>query len=155
MSKTKEIISIEHTLKDVLRNLSDQDIQEITGKSKSYIYKCADPDDYDRHIHFKDVIALEHAMNQLFQKTPFSNFLKDHLTTTASPVKPGSEHEVLSEVMGIGGRVGDLMDSIHDSMDEKSSGGSKIVPHEKELIYQEIQKIDDQLSKIKSVLKSL
>tara|TARA_E500000178_G_scaffold344927_1_gene393939 strand:+ start:539 stop:1006 length:468 start_codon:yes stop_codon:yes gene_type:complete len=155
MSKTKEIISIEHTLKDVLRNLSDQDIQEITGKSKSYIYKCADPDDHDRHIHFKDVIALEHAMNQLFQKTPFSNFLKDHLTTTASPVKPGSEHEVLSEVMGIGGRVGDLMDSIHDSMDEKSSGGSKIVPHEKELIYQEIQKIDDQLSKIKSVLKSL
>ena len=155
MSKTKEIISIEHTLKDVLRNLSDQDIQEITGKSKSYIYKCADPDDHDRHIHFKDVIALEHAMNQFFQKTPFSNFLKDHLTTTASPVKPGSEHEVLSEVMGIGGRVGDLMDSIHDSMDEKSSGGSKIVPHEKELIYQEIQKIDDQLSKIKSVLKSL
>ncbi|MDA8694764.1 hypothetical protein N9M32_01305 [Alphaproteobacteria bacterium] len=155
MSKTKEIISIEYTLKDVLRNLSDQDIQEITGKSKSYIYKCADPDDHDRHIHFKDVIALEHAMNQFFQKTPFSNFLKDHLTTTASPVKPGSEHEVLSEVMGIGGRVGDLMDSIHDSMDEKSSGGSKIVPHEKELIYQEIQKIDDQLSKIKSVLKSL
>ena len=155
MSKTKEIISIEHTLKDVLRSLSDQDIQEITGKSKSYIYKCADPDDHDRHIHFKDVIALEHAMNELFQKTPFSNFLKDHLTTTASPVKPGSEHEVLSEVMGIGGRVGDLMDSIHDSMDEKSSGGSKIVPHEKELIYQEIQKIDDQLSKIKSVLKSL
>lgn len=155
MSKTKEIISIEHTLKDVLRNLSDQDIQEVTGKSKSYIYKCADPDDHDRHIHFKDVIALEHAMNQFFQKTPFSNFLKDHLTTTASPVKPGSEHEVLSEVMGIGGRVGDLMDSIHDSMDEKSSGGSKIVPHEKELIYQEIQKIDDQLSKIKSVLKSL
>jgi hypothetical protein len=155
MSKTKEIISIEHTLKDVLKNLSDQDIQEITGKSKSYIYKCADPDDHDRHIHFKDVIALEYAMNQLFQKTPFSNFLKDHLTTTAIPVKPGSEHEVLSEVMGIGGRVGDLMDSIHDSMDEKSSGGSKIVPHEKELIYQEIQKIDDQLSKIKSVLKSL
>ena len=130
-------------------------MQEITGKSKSYIYKCADPDDHDRHIHFKDVIALEYAMNQLFQKTPFSNFLKDHLTTTAIPVKPGSEHEVLSEVMGIGGRVGDLMDSIHDSMDEKSSGGSKIVPHEKELIYQEIQKIDDQLSKIKSVLKSL
>ena len=154
MSKTKEIISIEHTLKDVLKNLSDQDIQQITGKSKSYIYKCADPDDHDRHIHFKDVIALEHSMHQLFQKTPFSNFLKDHLATV-EPEKPGSEHEVLSEVIGIGGRVGDLMDSIHDSMDEKSSGGSKIVPHEKELIYQEIQKIDDQLSKIKSVLKSL
>ena len=52
MSKTKEIITIEHTLKEVLKNLSDQDIQDITGKSKSYIYKCADPDDSDRNIQF-------------------------------------------------------------------------------------------------------
>ena len=154
MSKTKKIISIEHTLKEVLKNLSDQDIQEVTGKSKSYIYKCADPDDQDRHIHFRDVIALECAMNSIHNKTPFTNFLKDHLTT-AEQDKQGSEHEVLAEVIRIGGRVGDLMDSIHDSMDEKSSGGSKIVPHEKELIYQEIQKIDDQLAKIKSVLKSI
>lgn len=154
MSKTKEIISIEHTLKDVLKNLSDQDIQQITGKSKSYIYKCADPDDHDRHIHFKDVVVLEQLMYQLYKKTPFSSFLKDHLTTFNSEKKV-SEQDVLSEVIGMGGRIGDLMDSIHDSMDENSSGGSKIVPHEKELIYKEIQKIDDQLSKIKGVLKSL
>ena len=56
---------------------------------------------------------------------------------------------------GVGGRVGDLMDSVQKSMDEKSSGGKKIVPHEKEDIYKDIQEIDDQLSKIKSVLKSL
>ena len=154
MSKTKEIISIEHTLKDVLKNLSDQDIQEITGKSKSYIYKCADPDDQDRHIHFKDVVALEHAMQRFFQKTPFSQFLKDTLATPQIE-KPRNEHEVLSEVIGIGGRVGDLNDSILESMDEKSSGGTKIVPSEKEQIYQVIQKIDEKLSKIKSVLKSV
>jgi hypothetical protein len=77
MSKTKEIITIEHTLKDVLKNLSDQDIQEITGKSKSYIYKCADPDDHERNIQFRTVILLEHAMQKIYQKTPFSNFLKD------------------------------------------------------------------------------
>ena len=154
MSKTKEIISIEHTLQEVLKNLSDQDIQEITGNSKSYIYKCADPDDHDRHIHFKDVVSLEHAMQRFYQKTPFSQFLKDSLNTPLTE-KPRTEHEVLSEVMGIGGRVGDLNDSILESMDEKSSGGTKIVPSEKEQIYQVIQKIDDQLSKIKSVLKSV
>ena len=121
MSKTKEIISIEHTLKDVLKSLSDQDIQDITGKSKSYIYKCADPDDHDRHIHFRDVVALEHAMQRFFQKTPFSQLLKDQLTIPQLD-KPVSEHEIQSEVIGIGGRVGDLMDSIHASMDEKSSG---------------------------------
>ncbi len=154
MSKTKEIISIEHTLQEVLKKLSDQDIQEITGKSKSYIYKCADPDDHDRHIHFKDVVALEHAMQRFFQRTPFSIFLKDSLATPLIE-KPRSEHEVLSEVIGIGGRVGDLNDSILDSMDEKSSGGTKIVPSEKEQIYHVIQQIDDKLSKIKNVLKSV
>ena len=103
MSKTKEIISIEHTLKEVLKSLSDQDIQDITGKSKSYIYKCADPDDHDRHIHFKDVVALEHAMQSFFQKTPFSQFLKDQLTIPQLD-KPASEHKIQSEVIGIGGR---------------------------------------------------
>ncbi len=154
MSKTKEIITIEHTLKEVLKNLSNQDIQDITGKSKSYIYKCADPDDSDRNIQFRTVIRLEHAMHKIYQKTPFSNFLKDYLAT-AQPEKPASESEVQSEILAIGGRLGDLMDAVRESMDEKSSGGSKIVPHEKEKIYQDIQKLDDQLSKIKSVLKSL
>ena len=123
MSKTKEIITIEHTLKEVLKNLSDQDIQDITGKSKSYIYKCADPDDSDRNIQFRTVIRLEHAMHKIYQKTPFSNFLKDYLAT-AQPEKPASESEVQSEILAIGGRLGDLMDAVRESMDEKSSGGS-------------------------------
>ena len=74
MSKTKEIITIEHTLNEVLKNLSDQDIQDITGKSKSYIYKCADPDDSDRNIQFRTVIRLEHAMHKIYQKTPLAIF---------------------------------------------------------------------------------
>ena len=126
MSKTKEIITIEHTLKEVLKNLSDQDIQDITGKSKSYIYKCADPDDHDRKIHFQTVILLEHAMQTIYQKTPFSNFLKDYLAT-AKPEKPASESEVQSEILAIGGRLGDLMDAVRAATDEKSSGGAKIV----------------------------
>ena len=121
MSKTKEIITIEHTLKEVLKNLSDQDIQDITGKSKSYIYKCADPDDTDRNIQFRTVIRLEYAMHKIYQKTPFSNFLKDYLAT-AQPEKPASESEVQSEILAIGGRLGDLMDAVRESMDEKSSG---------------------------------
>ena len=140
-------------MKEVLKNLSDQDINEITGKSKSYIYKCADPDDHERHIHFKDVIALERAMQPLFQKTPVLQFFKDYISLPQIE-KPHTQNDVKSEVISLGGRLGDLMDSINESMDEKSSGGSKIVPHEKEAIYKEIQKIDEKLSKIKSVLKS-
>ena len=63
--------------------------------------------------------------------------------------------EFLPEVIAIGGKVGDLMNRIKMSLDEKSQGGSKIVPKEKELIFEEINKIDDQLDKIKMLLKEI
>ena len=47
------------------------------------------------------------------------------------------------------------MNRIKMSLDEKSHGGSKIVPKEKELIFEEINKIDDQLDKIKMLLKEI
>ena len=47
------------------------------------------------------------------------------------------------------------MNRIKMSLDEKSQGGSKIVPKEKELIFEEINKIDDQLDKIKMLLKEI
>ena len=153
MTKTKEIISIEYSLKEVLSNLSDQDIKEIIGKTKSYLYKCADPDNDVHHIHFKDVLELEKAMIHLKNKTPFSNLFRDYIAVRHEEVS--NPKEILSEVVGIGGRMGDLMDSIRESQDEKRSGGGTIVPHEKEIIYNEIQKLDEQLMKIKSILKSI
>ena len=47
------------------------------------------------------------------------------------------------------------MNRIKLSLEEKSLGGSKIVPKEKELIFEEINKIDDQLDKIKTLLKDI
>ena len=151
MTKTKTIITIEHTLKEILHKLSEDDIKSITGKSKSYIYKCADPDDKDRNIHFKHVLDLEKSMLKYHGKTPVSNLLKDYIAVEEKAVSP--VQNISHEVMSIGGRMGDLMDSINESTDEKSSGGTKIVPHEKEKIYDEIQKLDEQLVKIKSILK--
>ena len=68
MTKTKNIISIEYSLKEILSNLSDEDIKNIIGKSKSYLYKCADPDNDVHHIHFKDVLDLEKAMIKFKKK---------------------------------------------------------------------------------------
>ncbi|MAV83170.1 MAG: hypothetical protein CMI90_06890 [Pelagibacteraceae bacterium] len=153
MTKTKQIISIEYSLKEILSNLSDEDIKDIIGKTKSYLYKCADPDNDVHHIHFKDVLELEKAMIKFKNKTPFSNLFKDYISVNEDNVK--DQKDILNEVVNLGGRLGDLMDQVRISQDEKSSGGVKIVPHEKENIYNEIQKVDNELIKIKSKLKSM
>lgn len=153
MTKTKEIVSIEYSLKDILTHLSDPDIKNIIGKTKSYLYKCADPDNDVHHIHFKDVLELEKAMIKFKDKTPFSNLFRDYISISEEAIS--SQRDILTEVVKIGGQMGDLMDIIRESQDEKSSGGSSIVPHEKENIYKEIQNLDDQLMKIKSKLKSM
>ena len=61
MSKVKEILTPEYALKDILKNLSEDDISEYI-KKKSLLYKYADPDDVSRQISFKDTIILDSKM---------------------------------------------------------------------------------------------
>ncbi len=154
MSKVKEILTPEYALKDILKNLSDDDISEYIQKTKSLLYKYADPDDKARQISFKDAMILDSKMSELYGRKPFLRLLNDFLSVQNNFINSNVE-EFLPEVIAIGGKVGDLMNRIKLSLEEKSLGGSKIVPKEKELIFEEINKIDDQLDKIKMLLKDI
>ncbi len=154
MSKVKEILTPEYALKDILKNLSDQDISEYIKKTKSLLYKYADPDDKARQISFRDAMILDSKMDEIYGRKPFLRLLNDYLSVHKSYDNSNLD-DFLPEVISIGGKVGDLMNRIKMSLDEKSQGGSKIVPKEKELIFEEINKIDDQLDKIKKLLKNI
>ncbi len=154
MSKVKEILTPEYALKDILKNLSDDDISEYIQKTKSLLYKYADPDDKARQISFKDAMILDSKMSELYGRKPFLRLLNDFLSVQ-NTLNNSNVEEFLPEVIAIGGKVGDLMNRIKLSLEEKSLGGSKIVPKEKELIFEEINKIDDQLDKIKTLLKDI
>ncbi len=154
MSKVKEILTPEYALKDILKNLSDQDISEYIKKTKSLLYKYADPDDKARQISFRDAMILDSKMDEIYGRKPFLRLLNDYLNVHKS-YDNSNVDDFLPEVISIGGKVGDLMNRIKMSLDEKSQGGSKIVPKEKELIFEEINKIDDQLDKIKKLLKNI
>ena len=154
MSKVKEILTPEYALKDILKNLSDDDISEYIQKTKSLLYKYAEPDDKARQISFKDAMILDSKMSELYGRKPFLRLLNDFLSVQ-NTLNNSNVEEFLPEVIAIGGKVGDLMNRIKLSLEEKSLGGSKIVPKEKELIFEEINKIDDQLDKIKTLLKDI
>ncbi len=154
MSKVKAILIPEYALKDILKNLSEDDISEYIKKTKSLFYKYADPDDVSRQISFKDAMILDSKMEEIYGRKPFLRLLTDFLSVHKNSGNSNID-EFLPEVIAIGGKVGDLMNRIKMSLDEKSHGGSKIVPKEKELIFEEINKIDDQLDKIKKLLKDI
>ena len=70
MSKVKEILTPEYALKDILRNLSEDDISEYIKKTKSLLYKYADPDDVSRQISFKDAMILDSKMEEIYGRKP-------------------------------------------------------------------------------------
>jgi hypothetical protein len=154
MSKIKAILTPEFALKDILKNLSEQDIMDLTSRTKSLIYKYADPDEKDRQISFRDSMELDKKMKELFGRSPFLSLLTDYLNLQEN-ISDNENEDFLKEVIAIGGRVGDLMNKIKESIDEKSQGGQMIVSSEKELIYDEIINIDNQLNKIKTILKNI
>ena len=63
-SKIRKIASIEKGLEDVLKALSEKEIQDAIGKTKDYIAKCSDPDPADkiiRNIDHYQSVALDKA----------------------------------------------------------------------------------------------
>ena len=80
MSKVKEILTPEYALKDILKNLSEDDISEYIKKTKSLLYKYADPDDVSRQISFKDAMILDSKMEEIYGRKPFLRLLTDFLS---------------------------------------------------------------------------
>ena len=60
MVKLREISSIEHGLSEAIKNLKSRVIEEVTGKSESFIRKCSDPD-LDQQLDHKDAVKIDKA----------------------------------------------------------------------------------------------
>ena len=60
MAKNRELSSIEHGLAEAIKNLKTEVIEEVTGKSESYIRKCSDPD-LEQQLDHRDAIKIDKA----------------------------------------------------------------------------------------------
>ena len=59
MTKLRKPLSIESILSGVIKDLNEDNVKELTGKSLSHFRKCSDPDDKDHNLHFIDAIKLD------------------------------------------------------------------------------------------------
>ena len=60
MAKIREISSIERGLSEAIKDLKSNVIEEVTGKSESFIRKCSDPD-LDQQLDHRDAVKIDRA----------------------------------------------------------------------------------------------
>ena len=94
MAKLREISSIEHGLTEAIKNLKSKVIEEVTGKSESFLRKCSDPD-LDQQLDHRDAVKIDKAcvqkgLNELLTKF---TILHGQLLSVINSAKSSSGHK--------------------------------------------------------------
>ena len=147
----REPLTIEKILKDVINKHKESEIKEFTGKSISHFRKCSDPDDKDNNLHLSDAIKLDILSLRSQKGSPFL----DNISLIVN--KEFTDMEKLEDVsrnlINIGGRIGNLMDTTEKALHPQSPKGEKISTREKDKIFSAIAEVEEKIAKLKLSIK--
>ena len=151
MTKIRDPLSIEKILKDLIGKLKENEIKEFTGKSISHFRKCSDPDDKDHNLHLSDAIKLDMLSLKSQNGSPFL----DNISLIIN--NEFNEQEKLEDVsrnlIAIGGRIGNLMDTTEKALHPDSPSGEEIARKEKEKIFDAISQVEEKIARLKLSIK--
>ena len=153
MVKNRELSTIEHGLAEAIRNLKAEVIEEVTGKSESYIRKCSDPD-LEQQLDHRDAVKIDKAC--------IENDLAPYLLNSHNYIimkelaKANLGNQSINELLvQFTISMGKLLDSIKTAKSSKGEKGEAISAAEKKEIYEALHKLEDKFVKVKaSVEKS-
>ena len=151
MTKIREPLSIEKILKDLIGKLKENEIKEFTGKSISHFRKCSDPDDKDHNLHLVDAIKLDVLSLKSQNGSPFL----DNISLIVNNKFNDQEkiEDVSRNLIAIGGRIGNLMDTTEKALDPDSPNGKEIAKKEKDKIFDAISQVEEKIAKLKLSVK--
>ena len=89
MTKHRPAGSIEAALLEALNDLTDRELGEVLGKSRSYLYACADPAKREQ-LHFADAVKLDRALAAKGLPLRFKPIHDNELGQAAAPVSVGA-----------------------------------------------------------------
>ena len=152
MAKIREISSIERGLSEAIKNLKSQVIEEVTGKSESFIRKCSDPD-LDQQLDHKDAVKIDKAcvergLTPYLLRAHEYIILKELKSTKANP-------EDLSDLL-IKFTIlhGQLMDVINSAKNPSGHKGENISSVEKKEIFESFEALESKILKIKTTIEN-
>ena len=149
MATIRKTASIENGIMQVLKILDEDEIQAAIGKSASYLRKCSNPNDPDRHIDHHDSIKLDMACIKKGKAPPF---LTEHEYKVRNKLENIQDHKFNDiDSMLVKSTIlhGKLQEIIKYSEDPKSDEGVKISKIEKKEIMKSIKNLEDKIYKIK------
>ena len=150
-SKIRKIASIQKGLEDVLKVLSEKEIQDAIGKTKDYVAKCSDSEPADgvrRNIDHYQSIALDKACVRKGISPPMLT-AHDFMIQEEKAKNQSNLADINKLLVRFTILDGDLKKVIEKSTDPKSPDGAKITKVEKKKIFDSIKAIEDKILKIK------
>ena len=153
MAKIRELSSIENGLAEAIKNLKSKVIEEVTGKSESYIRKCSDPD-LEQQLDHRDAVKIDKAC---IEKGLDPYLLNSHQYIILKELKKVSlGNQSINELLvQFTISLGKLLDSIKTAKSSKGEKGQLISAAEKKEIYEAFHELENKILKVKdSVEKS-
>ena len=142
----------EARLDEAIKNLKSQVIEEVTGKSESFIRKCSDPD-LDQQLDHKDAVKIDKAcvergLTPYLLRAHEYIILKELKNTKANP-------EDLSDLL-IKFTIlhGQLMDVINSAKNPDGHKGENISSVEKKGIFETFEALEHKILKIKTTTEN-
>jgi hypothetical protein len=151
VTKLRKPLTVEHILSNIIKDIDENNIKEITGKSISHFRKCSDPADKDHNLHFTDAIKLDLILQKLQKGTPFLDNFEIMLSEDLKNIN--NNENVSNTLINIGGRIGNLMDVTSNSINPKSHGGKNISDLEKDKIHKAIIEVEEKIAQLKLSVK--
>ena len=149
MATIRKAASIENGIMQVLKILTDDEIFEAIGKTSSYLRKCSNPNDPDRHIDHHDSIKLDIACIKKGKAPPL---LRSHEYIIANVADNLESHKLNDiDAMLVKSTIlhGKLFEVVKQAEDPKSDKGKEISKIEKKEIMEAIKNLEDKIMKIK------
>mgnify|MGYP001166766077 CR=1 FL=1 len=149
MVKIRKTASVENGIMQVLNILSDEEIFEAIGKTSSYLRKCSNPDDTQRHIDHHDSIKLDIACIKKGKAPPLLSS-HQYIVTNVSDSLDFHKHNDIDEMLVKSTILhGKLTEVVKQAENEKSDKGIQISKLEKKEIMEAIKNLEDKIMKIK------
>lgn len=151
MTKLRKPLTVEHVLSSVIKDLDENNVKELTGKSLSHFRKCSDPADKDHNLHFIDAIKLDLILQKSQKGTPFLDNFEVMLNEELENIK--TTENISNTLINIGGRIGNLMDVTNESLSPNSQDGENLSNKEKDQIHKAIKEVEEKMARLKLSIK--
>ena len=148
MAKIRKTGSIENGIMQVLKSLSEKEIQETIGKSSSYLRKCSDPSQQQQLDHI-DSVKLDIACVKK-GKAPHLCLAHEYMIANiAENLEEHKQNDIDAMLVKSTILHGKLFEVVKEAEDPKSEKGVQISQLEKKEIKEAIKNLEDKIMKIK------